>query len=263
MLSCWSWFPLCKRSLARHSLLPCVCAGRQRIARRVRGNAKHPTWTRRGSQPGARDQLAGHQARPAGPLPPTLSSRRIPNQPRRSPRSAPTQSAPQPRAETACRLLVFSVPGCGHCDALLPQVAGWQQQHRDRLTVALASRRSAGQKAATPETHGLRDVLLQANREIAEAYQAKGTPSAVLIGADGKIASPLAWGARRNRLPPHLRHLHRLVLPVHPLRGVGGRLHHRRAAAAAGPAQAGHGARRHAGPVVPGVRPWLTCSGSS
>jgi len=86
--------------------------------------------------------------------------------------------------------------GCGHCDALLPQVAGWQHQHRDRLTVALATRRSAGQKAATPQTHGLRDVLLQANREIAEAYQANGTPSAVLIAASGKIASPLAWGAQ-------------------------------------------------------------------
>jgi len=93
-------------------------------------------------------------------------------------------------------LLVFSDPGCGHCKALLPQVAGWQHQHRDRLTVALASRRSAGQKAATPETHGLRDVLLQANREIAEANQANGTPSAVLIAANGKIASPLASGAQ-------------------------------------------------------------------
>ena len=93
-------------------------------------------------------------------------------------------------------LLVFSVPGCGHCDALLPQVAGWQHQHRDRLTVALASRRSAGQKAATPQPHGLRDVLVQANREIAEAYGVNGTPSAVLIGASGKIASPLASGAQ-------------------------------------------------------------------
>ena len=36
-------------------------------------------------------------------------------------------------------LLLFSDPGCGHCKALLPQVAGWQHQHRDRLTVALAS----------------------------------------------------------------------------------------------------------------------------
>ncbi len=93
-------------------------------------------------------------------------------------------------------LLVFSAPGCGHCDALLPRVAGWQHQHRDRLTVALASRRPAGPKAVNPETHGLRDVLVQANREIAEAYQANGTPSAVLIGASGKIASPLAWGAQ-------------------------------------------------------------------
>jgi peroxiredoxin len=93
-------------------------------------------------------------------------------------------------------LLLFSDPGCGHCKALLPQVAGWQHQHRDRLTVALATRRPAGQNAATPQTPGLRDVLLQANREIAEAYQANGTPSAVLIAANGTIASPLASGAQ-------------------------------------------------------------------
>ena len=93
-------------------------------------------------------------------------------------------------------LLLFSDPGCGHCHALLPQVAGWQHQHRDRLTVALVSRRPAGQTAAAPQAPGLRDVLVQANREIAEAYQVNGTPSAVLIGADGKIASPLAAGAQ-------------------------------------------------------------------
>jgi len=93
-------------------------------------------------------------------------------------------------------LLIFSDPGCGHCHALLPQVASWQHQHRDRLTVALATRRPAGQKAAAPETPGLRDVLVQANRELAGAYGAHGTPSAVLIAASGKIASPLAWGAQ-------------------------------------------------------------------
>ena len=93
-------------------------------------------------------------------------------------------------------LLLFSDPGCGHCHALLPQVASWQHQHRDRLTVALASRRPAGQNAATPETHGLRDVLVQANREIAEAYGVNGTPSAVLIAVSGTIASPPAAGAQ-------------------------------------------------------------------
>jgi peroxiredoxin/uncharacterized membrane protein YphA (DoxX/SURF4 family) len=93
-------------------------------------------------------------------------------------------------------LLLFSDPGCGHCDALLPQVARWQHQHRGRLTIAVASRRPAGQNAATPQTHGLRDVLLQASREIAGAYGATGTPSAVLIAASGTIASPLAAGAQ-------------------------------------------------------------------
>ena len=93
-------------------------------------------------------------------------------------------------------LLLFSDPGCGHCTALLPQVAGWQHQHRDRLTIALATRRSAGHNAATPQAPGLRDVLVQANREIAEAYQVNGTPSAVLIAASGKIASPPAAGAQ-------------------------------------------------------------------
>ena len=68
---------------------------------------------------------------------------------------------------------------------------------------------------------------------------------------------------RRDRLPPHLRHLHRLVLPVHPLRGVGGRLHHRRAAAAAGPSSS----RPRCTPTRRASRsrcsPWLTCWGSS
>ena len=93
-------------------------------------------------------------------------------------------------------LLLFSDPGCGHCQALLPQVAGWQHQHRDRLTVALATRRPAGQNAATSQTPGLRDVLVQANREIAAAYGVTGTPSAVLIAASGTIASPPAAGAQ-------------------------------------------------------------------
>jgi hypothetical protein len=62
-------------------------------------------------------------------------------------------------------------------------------------------------------------------------------------------------GVRRDRLPARLQHLHRPVQPLHPLRGVGGGLHHR------GPAQerqrhpARHDPRRYAGPVAAGLRP--------
>jgi hypothetical protein len=39
------------------------------------------------------------------------------------------------------------------------------------------------------------NVLLQNASEVATAYQANGTPSGYLIGAEGKIASGLAMGA--------------------------------------------------------------------
>ena len=65
----------------------------------------------------------------------------------------------------------------------------------------------------------------------------------------------IRYGTRRHRLPADLRHLRRAVLPVHPLRGLGGRL-------PAGPAAvqrlgdpARISARRHPGPVAAGVRP--------
>jgi thiol-disulfide isomerase/thioredoxin len=43
--------------------------------------------------------------------------------------------------------------------------------------------------------HGLTHVLLQRLREVAEAYQAAGTPSAVIVQPDGTVGSPLAAGA--------------------------------------------------------------------
>ena len=47
--------------------------------------------------------------------------------------------------------------------------------------------------AADP--YGRADVLLQADDEVARAYGANGTPSAVLVGAEGSVASPLVGGA--------------------------------------------------------------------
>src|SRR5262249_45271653 len=43
--------------------------------------------------------------------------------------------------------------------------------------------------------HGLVQVLLQKQREVAEAYQANGTPAAVVVRPDGAIGSPLVMGA--------------------------------------------------------------------
>lgn len=54
-----------------------------------------------------------------------------------------------------------------------------------------------GSVAATPlETeHGLEHVLVDAGLSVYEAYEANGTPSAVLIGDDGAVATWLAAGS--------------------------------------------------------------------
>jgi hypothetical protein len=92
-------------------------------------------------------------------------------------------------------LLVFIDPDCAPCAALLPQIGGWQRDAADALTVAPVSRGLAAVNRGLATTHRLVLVVLQRDREVATAFGAYGTPTAVLIGADGTIGSHLAVGA--------------------------------------------------------------------
>ena len=91
-------------------------------------------------------------------------------------------------------LLIFSNPPCEACTALLPEIAQWQQAYDPHLTIALVSR---GRPAANTEKIGnlaITHVLIQRNREVANAYDVNRTPSAVLVRADGTVGSPVAGG---------------------------------------------------------------------
>jgi peroxiredoxin len=90
---------------------------------------------------------------------------------------------------------IFSDPGCGPCNALLPEIGRWQRDHASKPVVALISRGTVEANRPKATEHGLRHALLQQDREIAQAYQAYGTPSAVVVLRDGTIGSPLAQGA--------------------------------------------------------------------
>src|SRR5215207_7337349 len=93
-------------------------------------------------------------------------------------------------------MLLFTDPDCGPCTALLPEIRRWQKEHaQEELTISLISLGSVEQNRAKSTEHGLREVLLQKEWEVAHDYEAYGTPSAVLVGPDGKIASPLAQGS--------------------------------------------------------------------
>jgi peroxiredoxin/uncharacterized membrane protein YphA (DoxX/SURF4 family) len=108
-------------------------------------------------------------------------------------------------------LFFFSEPGCAACDAAFPEVAEWQREHADRLLIVPITRGGAQVNRAKRRRHNLHNVLLQADREIAQAYRVDGTPSAVLV-SDGLIASPLAVGidairalVDKTTLPPPLK----------------------------------------------------------
>jgi len=90
--------------------------------------------------------------------------------------------------------LLFFEPHCGPCAVLLPLVSRWQKAYGERLTLAVISR---GDRTANSDLAelGLDHVLLQADREVAVAYEVPGTPGAVLIDASGAIASAVALGS--------------------------------------------------------------------
>jgi peroxiredoxin len=82
---------------------------------------------------------------------------------------------------------------------MLPEVGHWQEEHAQKLTLSLISRGEVEENKTKAQEHGLTNVLLQEDWEVSESYQVRGTPSAVLIGTDGKIASPVAGGVEGIR----------------------------------------------------------------
>ncbi|MFT4040213.1 MAG: redoxin domain-containing protein [Thermomicrobiales bacterium] len=98
------------------------------------------------------------------------------------------------RAQEKPVLLVFSDPTCGPCNGLMPDVGKWQHELADKLTTVVVTRGSVEDNRAKKKAHNLTNVVMQAENEIADAYMTYGTPTAVLVSADGKIASGAAGG---------------------------------------------------------------------
>ena len=78
-------------------------------------------------------------------------------------------------------LLLFTDPACGPCNA---------------LSLAVISRGTADQNRAKAREHGLGSVLLDSDLAIYGAYEIPATPAAVLVDAEGRIASHAAAGAQ-------------------------------------------------------------------
>ncbi|MGH2585069.1 MAG: MauE/DoxX family redox-associated membrane protein, partial [Dehalococcoidia bacterium] len=98
-------------------------------------------------------------------------------------------------AEQRPLLLIFSHPACAACTALLPEVARWQANLDERMTVAVVSGGPREENLAKAREHGLQRLLIDEGRTVAAAYGVTATPSAILIESDGTLAAAPARGA--------------------------------------------------------------------
>ena len=89
-------------------------------------------------------------------------------------------------------LLLFVGPFCNSCDEIFPDIHRWQRTLEKRLAIAIVSGGELEKNRALRDKYDLRTVLVQNETDIVDAFNIRGTPTALLVGSDGKIAAPAA-----------------------------------------------------------------------
>jgi uncharacterized membrane protein YphA (DoxX/SURF4 family)/peroxiredoxin len=92
--------------------------------------------------------------------------------------------------------LVFVDTSCGACREFLDSFADWREAVGEELSIALISKGHRQTNRRMCSHTGIPDVLLQEDSEVARAYGIPPTPAAVLVAADGTLASRPAAGRR-------------------------------------------------------------------
>ena len=88
--------------------------------------------------------------------------------------------------------VLFWNPGCGFCQRMADDLKAWESSRSEDFPKLLVV--STGEADRNREAGLKSTVVLDSGFNVGRAFGASGTPSAVLVGADGKIASGLAVG---------------------------------------------------------------------
>ncbi len=91
-------------------------------------------------------------------------------------------------------MLFFVSATCNPCEALLPEIEEWQNELKEKVDFVFISSGKASENAEKFGGKSFKQILLQKDREVAETFRAKWTPTAILINGDGMIASHSAAG---------------------------------------------------------------------
>lgn len=107
------------------------------------------------------------------------------------------QSFEELRQRRLPALLVFASQSCGPCLQMLPELIRWNETMQERITFVLieAGVEDAENLAANIAQHGEILTLVDSERAVSDAYAVTATPTAVLVGVDGRIAAPQSMGA--------------------------------------------------------------------
>jgi peroxiredoxin/uncharacterized membrane protein YphA (DoxX/SURF4 family) len=88
--------------------------------------------------------------------------------------------------------VLFWNPGCGFCQRMVDDLKAWEADKPADAPKLLVV--STGDADRNRETGLQSPIVLDSGFNVGRSFGASGTPSAVLVGADGKIASGLAVG---------------------------------------------------------------------
>lgn len=92
-------------------------------------------------------------------------------------------------------VLIFSDPGCGACEPLFPQLGPLQRDEASGPLPVVISLGELAANQAKADKHGLEQMLIAADFELARSYGVNGMPGAVLVDRDGRVAGDPAVGA--------------------------------------------------------------------
>ncbi len=89
--------------------------------------------------------------------------------------------------------MLFSSPGCGFCQQMMPDVQEWEAAPpEDAPSLLVVSDGTVEENEAMGFSSPL---VLDNDYAVSDAFGAGGTPSAVLVDAEGRIASEVVVGA--------------------------------------------------------------------
>ncbi len=91
-------------------------------------------------------------------------------------------------------LLLFVNPACGPCRALMPKAAEWAVEFAGKVDLRIVSTGTPEENEEAFEIDSEIAVLLQQDREFANAVGGLWNPSGLLVSADCRIASHIAAG---------------------------------------------------------------------